>query len=145
VGVEANFEFRTVKNLTLSGSATYAKVRDIVKHLDSVNAPRLSASGTAEYKYELNDDLAVKLRAGFRHRSSKYNQLGEQEQDGEFTTVNFGARLESAKGWFANANVENAFNAKGANFGFPGPDPFIKSFKTLEPLRRIMLSVGTKF
>ena len=93
----------------------------------------------------MSDDLTLALRAGARHRSSKYNQLGEQERDGEFTTVNFGARLESGHGWWANASVENAFNAKGANFGFPGPDPFIVSFKTLEPLRRIMLSAGTHF
>lgn len=144
-GAEVNFDFRPIRNLTLSGSATYAKVRDIRNHLDSVNAPRFSASGTAEYRYEINDEFALKLRAGFRHRSSKYNQLSEQEHDGEFTTLNFGVRLESDKDWFINANIENALNAKGANFGFPGPDPFIKSFKTLEPLRRIMLSVGTKF
>ncbi len=144
-GVEANFELRPVRNLTLSGSATYAKVRDIRNHLDSVNAPRFSASGSAEWRYALQSDLDLKLRAGFRHRSAKYNQLGEQERDPEFTTVNFGARVESGKGWWLNANVENALNAKGANFGFPGPDPFIVSFKTLEPLRRITLSVGTKF
>ncbi len=144
-GAEINFTFRPVQNLTLNGSATYAKVRDIVKHQDSVNAPRFSGSGSAEYNIPVSSDLNFALRAGFRHRSSKYNQLGEAEFDGEFTTANFGARLESDRGWWANLNVENAFNAKGANFGFPGPDPFIVSFKALEPLRRITLSAGTKF
>lgn len=144
-GGEVTLALRPTHNLTLSGSATYAKVRDLQSHQDSVNAPRLSASGSAEWRLPLTGDLALTLRSGVRHRSSKYNQLGEAEQDAAFTTVNFGARLESGHGWWANVNVENAFNAKGANFGFPGPDPFVVSFKTLEPLRRIMLSVGTKF
>ena len=144
-GVEATFDFRPVRNLTISGSATYARVRDIVKNQDSVNAPRFSGSANAEWRQPLGGDLTLALRAGVRHRSSKYNQLGEAERDEEFTTANFGARLETGDKWWVNVNVENAFNAKGANFGFPGPDPFIVSFKTLEPLRRIMISAGTKF
>jgi iron complex outermembrane receptor protein len=144
-GGEVNFTFRPTDNLTLSGAATYAKVRDIRNKQDSVNAPRFSASGSAEYRIPFNADLELKVRGGFRHRSSKYNQLGEAERDGAFTTANFGARLESVAGWWLNANVENAFNAKGANFGFPGPDPFIVSFKALEPLRRVTLSAGIKF
>ena len=145
VGGEVNFELHPMRNLAFSGQLTYAKVRDIVKHQDSVNAPRFSGSGQVEYTIPFDDELGLKLRAGVRHRSSKYNQLGEAEPDDEFTTLNFGARLESERGWFANVSVENALNAKGANFGFPGPDPFVVSFKTLEPLRRIKLSVGTKF
>ncbi len=144
-GVEATFDIRPIPHLTLSGSVTYARVRDIAKNQDSVNAPRLSGTANAEWRQPVGNDLTLALRAGVRHRSSKYNQLGEQERDEEFTTANFGARLENSDGWWANVNVENAFNAKGANFGFPGPDPFIVSFKTLEPLRRIMLSAGTKF
>ena len=144
-GVEATFEIRPISQLTLSGSATYAKVRDIVRHQDSVNAPRFTASAGAEWRQPITSDLTLSFRAGLRHRSSKYNQLGEAERDDEFTTANFGAKIERRDGWWINANVENAFNAKGANFGFPGPDPFIVSFKTLEPLRRIMLSAGTKF
>jgi iron complex outermembrane receptor protein len=144
-GGEINFTLRPIDNLTLSGSAIYAKVRDIRNDQDSVNAPRFSASGSAVYVIPLNDGLDFSLRGGFRHRSSKYNQLGEAERDDAFTTANFGARLESADGWWGNLNVENAFNAKGANFGFPGPDPFIVSFKALEPLRRVTLSAGIRF
>ncbi len=144
-GAEANFTIRPTDNLTLSGSVIYAKVRDIVNDLDSVNAPRLSAAGSAEYELPISTDLALKLRGGFRHRSSKFNQLGEAERDGPFTTANFGARLSHNNGWWLNFNVENAFNAKGANFGFPGADPFIVSFKTLEPLRRVTVSAGIEF
>ena len=144
-GAEINFTARPFENLTLTGSAVYAKVRDIRNNQDSVNAPRFSASGSAEYLIPIDDGLDFTLRGGFRHRSSKYNQLGEAERDGPFTTANFGARLESEQGWWANLNVENAFNAKGANFGFPGPDPFIVSFKALEPLRRVTISAGIKF
>ena len=144
-GAEVTFEFRPIEHLTLNGSATYARVRDIVKNEDSVNAPRLSATGSAEWSQPLDASNTGILRIGFRHRSSKYNQLGEQEQDGEFTTMNLGARLENRRGWWANVDVENALDARGANFGFPGPDPFIAHFKTLEPLRRVMLSAGTRF
>ncbi len=144
-GAEINVTVRPFENLTLSGSATYAKVRDIRKNQDSVNAPRLSAAGSAAYVIPIDNGLSFTIRGGFRYRSSKYNQLGEAERDGPFTTANFGGRLESEQGWWANLNVENAFNAKGANFGFPGPDPFIVSFKALEPLRRVTLSAGIKF
>lgn len=144
-GVEATFEARPIDHLTISGSATYAEVKDLRTGLDIVNAPRFSGAGRIELSQPITSDLDFSINASVRHRSGKFNQLSEQQFDNEFTTVGFGARLESSRGWWLNANVENAFSAKGANFGFPGPDPFIAEFKTLEPLRRIMLSVGTKF
>jgi len=144
-GIETTFEIRPVPQLALSGSATYAEVKDLNTGLDSANAPRFSGGASIVYEQPLTDRLNLSLRGSIRHRSSKFNQLGEGERDDEFTTFGFGARVDSDAGWFVNASVENAFNAKGANFGFPGPDPFVVSFKTLEPLRRITLSVGTEF
>lgn len=80
------------------------------------------------------------------HRSSKYNQLGEALFDPAFTTVGLNARLTGNGGrWFTAINATNIGNAFGADFGFPGPDPFVGRFDTTAPLRRVLLSAGVRF
>ena len=149
-GVEGSIEVRPTYGLTIGGSATYADVKDLNSGKTIAQAPKFSGTAHIDYEVPISGDISLTLGSSLRYRSSKFNQLRSSptdtgDPDGAFTTVGFRARLESEKGWFLNANIENAFNAIGADFGFTGVDPYLGRAISLAPRRTIWLSVGTKF
>jgi iron complex outermembrane receptor protein len=144
-GIEESIDFKPLAGLTVSLSGVYAYVKDLQSGLDIAESPRLSGSGRVAYAMNLGPAYTLTVAPSVRYRSGKYNQLGQGDYDPAFRTAAFTARLENTKAWWVNLDIENAFNARGADFGFPSADPFVAEVITLAPLRTITLSAGTKF
>jgi iron complex outermembrane receptor protein len=144
-GFEGSIEYQPLPDISMGISATYSDVLNLDTRQRIAQSPRLSGTAHLDYGHDVSNDLRLSVGAAVRHRSSKYNQLGEAEPDGPFTTLGLHARLESRGGWYLNADAENVTNAHGADFGYPGPDPFVGSFKSTAPLRTIWLTAGYKF
>jgi len=145
VGFDGSFAYRVTPEIKLGLSATYADAQDTHLHQQIGQSPRWSGVANADWTHAINGRLQFNIGTTERFRSSKYNQLYEQQPTGSFATLGLHAGIASAKGWHVQVDSENVTNAKGADFGFPGPDPFVAEFETLAPLRTIFVSVGTTF
>jgi iron complex outermembrane receptor protein len=146
VGAEGSIIWQATDTLSFSTAGTYAdaKVTDLDQRL--AQSPRFSGSLRADWEDNLTSDLLLNLGAGVRHRSSKFNQLGEGLPTPSYTTLALNARMSSESSrWFINLAAENVTNETGADFGFVGPDPFVATFETLAPLRSIKISAGIEF
>ncbi len=144
-GVEATWSWHLVDGLTWSGGVTWADAAQLNPTLRLTQSPRFSAATRLDWRSEIDENTTLTLGGQVKHRSSKFNQLGEGLFTPRFTTLALNARLERRDGFFLNVSGENVTNSKGADFGFAGPDPFVAIYETLAPLRTIRISVGKNF
>ncbi len=145
-GFEGSLYWQATPELSFSASGTWADARNLDDGTRLAQSPRFSGTLGADWSRAIGRDLELGLGVLANHRSSKYNQLGEALFDPAFTTVGLNARLTGGGGrWFAAIDATNIGNAFGADFGFPGPDPFVARFDTTAPLRRVNLSAGVRF
>jgi iron complex outermembrane receptor protein len=145
-GIEGSVIWQATDALSFSTSATYADAKELDTGFRLGQSPRFAGSLRADWSQAVSGDLTLSLGAAVRHRSSKYNQLQEGLRTGSFTTIGVSARLSSERRrWWVAVAGENITNRVGADFGFPGPDPFVARFETAAPLRSVKLSVGMDF
>lgn len=144
-GVEGTWSWRLTDGLTWSGGVTWADAAQLNPTLRLTQSPRFSGATRLDWRTQVKDDFALTLGGQVKHRSSKFNQLGEGLFTPSFTTIALNARLDGPDGLFVNVSGENIANAKGADFGFAGPDPFVAVYETLAPRRTIRLSIGKTF
>lgn len=145
-GIEGSVIWQATDALSFSTSATYADAKELDTGFRLAQSPRFAGSLRADWSQAVSGDLTLSLGAAVRHRSSKYNQLQEGLRTGSFTTIGVSARLSSERGrWWVAVAGENITNRIGADFGFPGPDPFVARFETAAPLRSVKVSVGMAF
>ncbi|WP_439534886.1 TonB-dependent receptor, partial [Polymorphobacter sp.] len=140
-GVEGTWSWQLVEGLTWSGGVTWADAAQLNPELRLSQSPRFSGATRLDWRMPLGNDMALTLGGQVKHRSSKFNQLGEGLFTPRFTTLALNARVDGPDGFFLNVAGENITNAVGADFGFAGPDPFVAVFETLAPLRTIRISV----
>jgi len=144
-GVEATWSWRLIDGLTWSGGVTWADAAQLNPTLRLTQSPRFSGATRLDWQQQISSDMTLTLGGQVKHRSGKFNQLGEGLFTPRFTTLNLNARLERNDGFFLNIAGENVTNSKGADFGFAGPDPFVAIYETLAPLRTVRISVGKLF
>jgi len=144
-GMEGSLDYQLSSQWRWTTSVTFADAKQLNPDLRLAQSPRWSGSSHLDWNHSLPRDFALTLGAAVRYRSSKFNQLGEALETGSYTTLALTGRLEAAHGWYVNIDAENVTNSKGADFGFPGPDPFVAKFQTLAPLRTVRISLGTRF
>lgn len=146
-GIDGLLTWQLTDSFRVSVAGAFARAEDKDRNERLAQSPRISAAFNADWESEpVFGDWNLAIGGTLKHRSSKFNQLGEDLRDDSFTTLALTARLTSdLSPWFANIVAENITNEIGADFGFPGPDPFVATFETLAPLRSIKLSVGRRF
>ena len=145
-GVDGLLAWRVTNSFQVSAAGAYADAEDKGRDERLAQSPRVSVAFNADWEQRVFGDWSLAIGGTLKHRSSKFNQLGEGLYDDAFTTLALTARLTSdSSPWFANIVAENVTNEIGADFGFPGPDPFVGTFETTSPLRSIKFSVGTRF
>ncbi|WP_416906966.1 MAG: TonB-dependent receptor [Polymorphobacter sp.] len=144
-GVEATWDWELIDGLSWSGGVTWADAAQLNPKLRLTQSPRFSGATRLDWRQQIGDSSYLTLGGQVKHRSSKFNQLGEGLFTPSFTTLNLNARLERSDGFFLNVSGENVTNSKGADFGFNGPDPFVAVYETLAPLRTVRISVGKTF
>ncbi|WP_164155785.1 TonB-dependent receptor [Sandarakinorhabdus rubra] len=144
-GVEGNWSWRLTDALTWSGGVTWADAEQLNPSLRLTQSPRFSGASRLDWRVPLKGDTALTFGGQVKHRSSKFNQLGEGLFTPSFTTLALNARVDAPEGFFLNISGENITNAKGADFGFAGPDPFVAIYETLAPRRTIRISLGKTF
>ncbi|NNL99401.1 MAG: TonB-dependent receptor, partial [Gammaproteobacteria bacterium] len=145
-GIEGLLIWQMTDAFRLTASGTYADAEDKDNKQDLAQSPRVSAAVSANWERVVFGDWTLGLGGTVKHRSSKFNQLGEGLPEESYTTLALTARIDSdVSPWFANIVADNVTNATGADFGFVGPDPFVNTFETLAPLRSIKLSIGRRF
>ena len=145
-GIDGTVLWQMTDSFRLMASGTYADAEDKGNNQRLAQSPRVSLAVTGDWEQRVYRDWSLGLGGTVKHRSSKFNQLGEGLPEEAYTTLALTARLTSdSSNWFVNIVADNVTNAKGADFGFPGPDPFVETFETLTPLRSIKFSIGTSF
>lgn len=144
-GVEGNWSWKLVDGLVWSGGVTWADAAQLNPNFRLSQSPRFSGATRLDWRLKVKDDVALTLGGQLKHRSSKFNQLGEGLFTPSFTTIALNARVDGPDNFFLNISGENIANAKGADFGFAGPDPFVAVYETLAPRRTIRISIGKNF
>ena len=145
-GVDGLLTWQMTDSFRVSAAGAYADAEDKGRSERLAQSPRVSVAFNADWEQRVFGDWSVAIGGTLKHRSSKFNQLSEGLYDNAFTTLSLRAHLASdSSSWFANIVADNVTNTIGADFGFPGPDPFVDTFETNTPLRSIKISVGTSF
>ncbi len=145
-GVDGLLTWQVTDSFRVSAAGAYADAEDKGRNERLAQSPRVSVAFNADWEQRVFGDWSVAIGGTLKHRSSKFNQLSEGLYDNAFTSLALTGRLSSdSSPWFLNIVAENVTNTIGADFGFPGPDPFVETFETNTPLRSIKISVGTSF
>ena len=145
-GVDGLLTWQVTDSFRISAAGAYADAEDKGRNERLAQSPRVSVAFNADWEQRVFGDWSVAIGGTLKHRSSKFNQLSEGLYDNAFTSLALSARLSSdSSPWFANIAAENVTNTIGADFGFPGPDPYVETFETNTPLRSIKISVGMSF
>lgn len=110
-----------------------------------INAPRVQLNWGIDKSFEINDSLSFDLNYSGRYLSSRYYNIinAPLSRGAAYNISDFSARLESKRGWYIAAYLNNAFNKRYVSGAF---DVFIGYDLRLygEP-RTFSGAVGFKF